>query len=80
MSDSIRFTIFSRFGVFFKNPLMEVTLCHVHYYTQITNFTMAKSEEVGNTRHYVMVWCHNVLKKKTKDEKTPLSLLSILIW
>jgi hypothetical protein len=53
--------------------VLNMTPCHTHYYTQITNFIIHKSEEVGNTRHCVMLWCHNGQKKKTKDKKMGVS-------
>ena len=37
MSDEVRFTVFVQFCPYIVNTVIEVTPCHVHYYTQITN-------------------------------------------
>jgi len=67
MSDKVRFTNNRGFCSIFKDSIIEVTPCHVHFYTQITNSIIEKSTVHDTMSRYGVI----MARKKTLLTKRP---------
>ena len=67
MSESVAFTNNVRFCSIFKDSIIEVTPCHVHFYSEITNMIMRESLVDDTMSWYGVI----MARKKTLWTKRP---------